>query len=175
VGETWFPPPKHRAGDAFVRLYRLTSAEAADPRESHQPRALRTRCKQQSRGGSDRRQALSERSMRNLRTFLFARGILRSILLALGRLEAKKGRTRGSGHKIRRAGNAFVHLPERLSASAYGPSGGFVLPAPRTRRRRDCRPFGTRIASPAAYEFRANCEGRICGVVEFAGCASVRP
>src|SRR5262245_5816572 len=39
--------------------------------------------------------------------------------------------------QIRRAGNAFVHRPDRLSASAYSCSGGFVLPAPRARRRQE--------------------------------------
>ena len=38
---------------------------------------------------------------------------------------------------IRRAGNAFVHRPDRPSASAYSCSGGFVLPAPRARRRQE--------------------------------------
>jgi hypothetical protein len=76
------------------------------------------------------------------------------------RFGQKEGRTRGSGHKIRRAGNAFVHLPEELSASAYGSSGGFDLPAPRTRRRRDCKPCRTQMARPCANEFGANCEER---------------
>jgi len=45
----------------------------------------------------------------------------------------ERARTRGEP-RIRRAGNAFVHRPDRPSAYAYGCSGGFVLPAPRARR-----------------------------------------
>jgi hypothetical protein len=53
--------------------------------------------------------------------------------------KAEPGVRPGLGRKIRRAGNAFVHRPDRLSASAYSCSGGFVLPAPRARRRRNLR------------------------------------
>ena len=50
------------------------------------------------------------------------------------RLQCRKTRTWPA---IRRAGSAFVHRPDRPSASAYSCSGGFVLPAPRARRRQE--------------------------------------
>ena len=51
--------------------------------ENLQPRALRTRCKPQSRDPHRGRQDLRERPGRKLRLFLFARAVLRSSMLAL--------------------------------------------------------------------------------------------
>ena len=42
--------------------------------ESHQPRALRTRCKQHTRGARKLRQGRLERTLRKLRSFLFTQG-----------------------------------------------------------------------------------------------------
>jgi hypothetical protein len=172
----------HRAGDAFVRLP-IDLRRSGCPSESHQPRALRTRCKQQPRDPAPRRQAPETATLRNLRVFLFATATLRSRLLALGRPRIKRvagpegPATRAVGsteapraevpaspaperERIHRAGNAFVHLPEKLSASAYSPSGGFDLPAPRARCRRDCRPWRRRLTRARPNEFGANCAHR---------------
>ena len=108
--------------------------------EGHQPRTLRTRCIGDSRGGPGGRQGARDRTSRILRVFLFAQHQIafRRMCSSYSRRDetAEPGViARGLGRKIRRAGNAFVHLPDRLSASAYSCSGGFVLPAPRARRR----------------------------------------
>ena len=79
----------HRAGDAFVRLP-IDLRRSGCPSENHQPRALRTRCKQQSRGPTYERQEPEIRTLRNLRIFLFTTAILRSSLLALDRLWTKR-------------------------------------------------------------------------------------
>ena len=126
--------------------------------ENLQPRALRTRCKPQSRDPEEGRQELENPTSRKLRSFLYTKVILRPRLLALGRFASEKGRARRPGRKVRRAGNAFVHLPGERSASAYGSPEGFALPAPRARRRRDCKSLRTRMARPGPNEFRANCD-----------------
>ena len=78
-------------------------------------------------------------TFRILRTFLLAQHeiAIRRMCSSFSRRHktAEPGIRPGLGRKIRRAGNAFVHLPDRLSASAYSCSEGFVLPAPRARRR----------------------------------------
>jgi hypothetical protein len=51
--------------------------------ESHQPRALRTRCKPHTRCPPDTRQEAPEAACRKLRLFLFATGRLRQAALAL--------------------------------------------------------------------------------------------
>lgn len=87
--------------------------------ESHQPRTLRTRCIADSRGDPRGRQGTRIATSRKLRSFLFTRPPLRSEAHALDRPEKKNGRVASdSTARIRRAGNAFVHLPDEPSASA---------------------------------------------------------
>ena len=109
--------------------------------ESHQPHALRTRCISDSRWARQRRQGVLERTFANCALF-FSHGVkLRLTSHALGssetkglRAEARRRRVVGSpeaprsggagfagagaGKEVRRAGNAFVHLPDEPSASA---------------------------------------------------------
>ena len=87
--------------------------------ESHQPRTLRTRCIGETRDASGGRQGTPVTTSRKLRSFLFATVILLLAEPALTGREKKKARAQGrSGQEIRRAGNAFVHLPDEPSASA---------------------------------------------------------
>jgi hypothetical protein len=87
--------------------------------ESHQPWTLRTRCIADSRGRLSSRQGIEFTTCRKLRFFLFTTATLRPPLCALG----SKGKEKRAGHegpaaRVRRAGNAFVHLPDEPSASA---------------------------------------------------------
>ena len=91
--------------------------------ESHQPRALRTRCKQQPSVRRRWRQGGSDTSCRNLRFFLFTQIKLREAAHALETSRKETGRTVSGPQSIRRAGSAFVHRPDRPFASAYSCSG----------------------------------------------------
>ncbi len=86
---------------------------------SHQPRTLRTRCIADSRGRPRARQGVQIATSRKLRSFLFATAKLRLEDCALDRRGTKKRPgTRARPQRVRRAGNAFVHLPDEPSASA---------------------------------------------------------
>jgi hypothetical protein len=67
--------------------------------ESHQPRALRTRCKQHTMGIVQSRQGPLGRACRNLRSFLFTQVKLRMRVHALVAPKKEKGRARGPGRK----------------------------------------------------------------------------
>jgi hypothetical protein len=106
--------------------------------ESHQPRTLRTRCMHDSRVPPRYRQGHRIATIRNLRSFLFTQGFVAvRATCSDGQLRRKTAGPGGPAARFRRAGNAFVHLPDRPSAFAYSCSGGFVLPAPRARRRQE--------------------------------------
>src|SRR5262249_16737233 len=106
--------------------------------EGHQPRTLRTRCSRDSRDRPRASQGGRESAVRNLRLFLFASAFTaQSGGCSSVKTEEEVWRLETFRHVIRRAGNAFVHHPDRPSASAYSCSGGFVLPAPRARRSAD--------------------------------------
>ena len=86
--------------------------------ESHQPRVLRTRCSRESTRARRPRQAPLRRTWRNLRLFLFAPRQAAPRLVCSTCSRRKRGRARGPSPQVRRAGNAFVHLPDEPSASA---------------------------------------------------------
>jgi hypothetical protein len=87
--------------------------------ESLQPQVLRTRCNRDSRTVSTARQGASAGSFRKLRSFLFTQ--VRTAASATCSYPAEEEKGAGPGgpaHEVRRAGNAFVHLPDEPSASA---------------------------------------------------------
>ena len=140
LGETWFPPTKNAPSRWRLRpASRLTAAEAtADRRAINLGRSVLG-----ASGTLGGRPGAVKATRSELSAFcedFFSHRVeLHFDVCALDQNEscgaAEPGRrTRERGQRIRRAGNAFVHLPDRLSASAYSCSEGFVLPAPRARR-----------------------------------------
>ncbi len=87
--------------------------------ESHQPRTLRTRCIAHTRAPRPDRQGGLRRRGRNLRSFLFTPDET-AAPAACSRCEEREKRAghEGPAARVRRAGNAFVHLPDEPSASA---------------------------------------------------------
>ena len=88
--------------------------------ESHQPRTLRTRCIAHTRGRSRAVKAVQSELFANCEVFFSHRVELRIDAHALDAFERRKraGHEGPSPQRIRRAGNAFVHLPDEPSASA---------------------------------------------------------
>ncbi len=87
--------------------------------ESHQPQTLRARCKPHTRGPPPCRQGAPKRSCRKLRGFLFAQGRIAHDRACSGAFRERiTAGHEGPAANIRRAGNAFVHLPDEPSASA---------------------------------------------------------
>ena len=86
--------------------------------ESHQPRALRTRCTQDSRWSTRGRQDPPGNHFSQIATFSFHKGqTAHRCACSSDRREEKRPDPRVRP-LIRRAGNAFVHLPDEPSASA---------------------------------------------------------
>ena len=87
--------------------------------ESHQPLALRTRCIAHSRGTPELVKALETPLLANCALFFSQQLMLRLDALCSDVLERRKTAGReGPAARVRRAGNAFVHLPDEPSASA---------------------------------------------------------
>ena len=87
--------------------------------ESHQPQTLRARCKPHTRGSPSRRQGTPKQTCRKLRSFLFAQSATAHERTCSGAFRGRKtAGHEGPAANIRRAGNAFVHLPDEPSASA---------------------------------------------------------
>jgi hypothetical protein len=87
--------------------------------ESHQPRTLRTRCIADSMRPPRARQAAARRTCRKLRSFLFTSGrTATTAVCSRSQLRRKRAGHVGPAARVRRAGNAFVHLPDEPSASA---------------------------------------------------------
>ena len=141
LGEPGFPHKRNAPSRWRLRpASRLTAAEAtADRRAINLGRSV-LGASGTLGGLHGGRQGHQIRTFRILRTFLFAPCRIALQCMCSGSSEscgaAEPGRRNpGTRPRIRRAGNAFVHLPDRLSAFAYSCSEGFVLPAPRARRR----------------------------------------
>jgi hypothetical protein len=83
---------------------------------SHQPRTLRTRCNHHPRGVGKLRQGRLERTLCKLRSFLFAQ--IRTAINRVCSGHSRRPDASARPQEIRRAGNAFVHLPDEPSASA---------------------------------------------------------
>ena len=87
--------------------------------ESHQPRTLRTRCIADSRGAATSPSRQPDRNFSQIAIFSFRTASNCDPLCALAaRGDKKRPGTRARPQRIRRAGNAFVHLPDEPSASA---------------------------------------------------------
>ena len=108
---------------------------------SHQPRALRTRCKPHTRGAGQPRQGRLERTLRKLRSFLFAQAETAIHRVCSESFERRKraGPEGPTARKFAEPGTLSSTFPTNLPLPRSAPRGGFVLPAPRARRSRNVR------------------------------------
>ena len=107
-------PSRWRLRPAF----RLTAAEAAaDRRAINLGRSVLGASRTLGRCDRPVKESGGQRS-RNLRCFLFTQVELRLLPHDLALKRRKRPGTQGPAARIRRAGNAFVHLPDEPSASA---------------------------------------------------------
>jgi hypothetical protein len=113
--------------------------------ESHQPRTLRTRCKQHPRGASESRQGCHEPVCRKLRSFLFAQGGTAVDRMCSRPPRGKKGAgPEGPAHKFAEPGTLSSTFPTNVPLPRSAPRGASsyrrpVLGAGRNLRDRTCR------------------------------------